>query len=88
MYAYEPMSDRLVTFVLTGVMIVGYIGLLKWKKSGFYIIVGAQILNWFMSISIGMLKGWYIIVPFISIAILFAILQIKKNGKSCWSQLS
>lgn len=87
MHGYEPMSDRIINFLLTSLLIVGYIGLLKWKKSGFYLIVGLQIISWIISLSFGSLNGLYLFAPFISIAVLFLILQIKKNGKSCWSQL-
>lgn len=87
MYGSEPMSDRFINFFMTGLLIAGYIGLLKWKKFGFYLIAGLQILSWIISLSSGDFNGLYLFAPVISIAVLYLILQIKKNGKSCWSQL-
>lgn len=88
MYGFEPMSDRIINFIMTGLLIAAYISLLKWKKSGFYLIVGLGILRWIITLSFGHFKVLDLFAPFISIAVLYLILQIKKNGKSCWSQLS
>lgn len=84
-------------------IIVCYVLLLNWKKIGFWIIVGTSVVSVVVSVvmmnlmkqdyammGVSILKGTsilqYIVTP-ISILILWAVLQIKKNGISCWKQL-
>ena len=86
-------------------IIVGYAKLLRWKKSGFWLIVEMQILttaiNIFLYASIGKIlisHGWIafntmqmiissIIGVIFGLVVLRAILQIRKEGVSCWEQL-
>lgn len=83
-------------------MIVFYAQLLKWKKSAFWsfviVAVAVAIINVIMMhfvqqdyALIGMsynLNPWMqVIATPLSLLILWAILQIKKDGVSCWSQL-
>lgn len=92
-----------IVAVISGIcMIVSYSKLLKWKKSGFWILVVTAIvtaiINTIMMNCIkqdyallGMSYNWnpivQVIVTPISVFILWAILQIKQDGVSCWRQL-
>ena len=83
-------------------MLVFYSNILHWKKNGFWGIVItaviAAIINMIMMniikqdyLSIGLMLNLNSIIQVVatplSILILWAILQIKKNGVSCWKQL-
>ena len=83
-------------------MIVFYSKILRWKKNGFWgMVITAGITAIFNMIVLYMIQNDYIqigltynINPMISviatpfsILILWAILQIKKNGVSCWENL-
>jgi len=72
------------------VSIVSVVMLLQWKKIGFWIFLGCQVLaavlNATMQISeIAILSA---VGAVLGVAILWGILQIKKDGKSCWEQLN
>ena len=84
--AYEPMSSRFLGTFLSGCTAAGLWLLLKYKKLGFYLLIAAAILTVIININMGYL-GISVVTPIVSIALLFSILQIKKDGKSCWSQL-
>lgn len=83
----EPMIQRVATLVISLCMLGGYILLLNWRKEGFGILVGAQIISAVTFILDGqsILGLFQAIVP---IVVLYLILQIPKNGRTCWSQLS
>ncbi len=74
---------------------VGYMKLLSWRKSGFYIIVVATLIEcgimavcYSQNPYIGYVNYNLILgLPIAKCVILWAILQISKNGYSCWSQL-
>lgn len=83
-------------------MIISYAKLLKWKKSGFWILVITAIITAVINAImmncikqdyalLGMSYNWnpiiQIVVTPISVFILWAILQIKQDGVSCWSNL-
>lgn len=83
-------------------LIVGYSLILKWKKSGFWLAVVVAVIVAVVNVimfnlikndylSIGLLLDFNPIVQLIatpiSLIILWAVLQIKKNGVSCWKQL-
>ena len=75
-----------VSVLLTGIGVYAYIMLLKWHKNGFFLACGLSI--------IGGLVGYFMIGDifsllgaFIGPVILFAILQIQKNGVSAWNHL-
>lgn len=82
-------------------MIVGYAKLLKWKKSGFWFLVGTRVLSTIICTALYLYINKTIIVltnvplmvktsvvgAVFGLGILFAILQIRKNGVSCWKQL-
>lgn len=92
-----------VVAAISGIfMIVGYAKLLKWKKSGFWLLVitaiVTAILNAIMMNCIeqdyallNMTYNWNPLVQVIaipaSVFVLWAILQIKRDGVSCWKNL-
>ena len=79
--------------VLSMVNIASASLLLKWKKFGYWMFVGSAAACFAIMISFGVLGGVTISVvgsmvgAFIGPTILWAILQIKKNGARCWKQL-
>jgi len=96
---------QVIAVIHSFVSIYGCVLLLKWNRSGFYIILSLQPI-----VSLVQAYGFYlvqqeylqlglsvypmaaiaatIIMTIISIAILFGILQLRKNGVSYWSQLN
>ena len=57
--------------------------LLSWKKIGFVVILVSSICNGL----IALFTSGSFPVGIIGLVILWMILQLKKNGKSCWEQL-
>ena len=64
----------------------GYIMLLKWDKTGFYILSLACVFSMVMNI---LISGFTlsIFTPIISVAILYFILHIKKDGIEYWDAM-
>lgn len=90
------------TVIASVLLIVAYSQLLNWNKRGFYIFLVVTVLNAVVSpllmkgISAVYMKyllvlnvnaTLLIVSPLVSALILWAILQIKKDGVSCWKQL-
>jgi hypothetical protein len=68
---------------------VAYIFLLSWKKAGFWLLVAVTISNNFLSVAImGMNFILALFFSAISIAILWGILHIRKNGYTAWDHLN
>lgn len=86
-----PLGSLLLV-ILTPVMdIVGSVLLLNWKKFGFWLRVISSV--YFIVVILFSFKSFsesldYIIMAVISPIILLAILQIQKDGISCWKQLA
>ncbi len=82
----------MVEVIVVSIMgIIAYSLLFAWEKKGFYIFVIAKLIDSivasiFFSTGISSIIVVWLISIF-SIVFLRAILQIKKNGVSCWSQL-
>ena len=60
--------------------------LFKWKKIGFWGFTGTSIIALIINLNIGLGIGQSLL-GLISIAILFGILQIKRDGVSAWKNL-
>jgi hypothetical protein len=60
--------------------------LLKWKKWGFYGFIGSSVVTIIINLQIG-LEPVQAISGLIGVAILYAILQIKRDGITAWSQM-
>lgn len=86
-------AEGIVQTVLCIINIYGAYLLLKWKKKGFTIFeITIGILLIMQCFYAGLMHEWgFIVTPvigsLIAIGILYGILQIRKNGVSCWSQL-
>lgn len=86
--AYDPMYTRIYGFVSSAILFYGYLSLMRWKKSGFYILTLMAGVSLIVNLVSGNPLSFSTFSPIVSIMILYAVLQIKKNGKSCWEQLS
>ncbi len=86
--AYDPMSSRIYGFASSFILVAGYFSLLKWKKFGFYVLAAMAVLSLGINLVTGTNADLGTFGPIVSLMILFAVLQLKKNGKSCWEQLS
>lgn len=86
--AYDPMYTRIYGFVSSAILFYGYLSLLRWNKSGFYILILMAGISQIMNLVAGGALSFSTFFPFFSALILYAVLQIRKNGKSCWEQLS
>lgn len=86
--ADDPMYTRIYGFVSSAIFFLGYLFLMRWNKSGFYILIGMAGVSQIMNLFAGETISFYTFYPTISAIILCAVLQIRKNGKSCWNQLS
>lgn len=86
--AYDPMYTRVYGFVASAILVLGYLLLMRWKKSGFYVLIGMAAVTLMMNLFSGETISFATFFPIISALILYAVLQIRKNGISCWEQLS
>lgn len=73
--------------VLCIVNILGAILLMRWNKTGFYILSASAVLSIAVNLIILGSDALELIGSVVAILIWWAILQAKKNGKSAWSQL-
>lgn len=77
----------LMAFYASLVMFGGYHALLIWQKKGFWFLLWVRVAVFVMLMSYCdpiLLFS----LTFLPLIVLFLILQITKDGKSCWSQLS
>jgi hypothetical protein len=94
--------QMLVVIVSTVFIMIFYAKLLSWKKWGFWgyaitsvvttaamIVMSSYITKAFSKIEVDVPNNNFIQIVWTlaTIALLYAILQIKKNGVSCWEQL-
>ena len=86
--AFDPMWLRIAGTILSGCTAVSFWMLLKYKKSGFRLLTVTAILTFLININVAMVNGPKDLAPLILLALVYAVLQIRKDGKSCWSQLS
>ena len=86
--------------IVTISIAIGCIFLLRWKKIGFWLYAGISIIPIFSSVAmaqkmmeiVGEQAPWWnrlstIAWSIISIAIMWGVLHIRKNGKTTWEQL-
>lgn len=92
------MGSQFVSIVAYIINIVGSVMLLDWKKIGFWLFGGVCVISLVMNIinlqqyqQLGLSTGMAILIAILGsvlgFVVLWAILQIKKDGVSCWSQL-
>lgn len=82
----EPLSARIITFICSLLITIGYIMLYCWLKSGFYLLLCLGVVESICFILCGMTIKVFFVTLF-PLLILFLVLQCKKNGKSCWGLL-
>ena len=79
-------------FLCAGNLLANYL-MLKWKKKGFYLRILTALIGVIMSFIVCGISQQFgrailgLICTIIGIAILYAILNIRKNGKSCYGQM-
>ena len=96
LFAGEIITDNLAGDVSAGIIIIlGLVGivnvicavmLFQWKKWGFWGFIGTSIVALMINLSIGLGIGQSV-AGLIGIAILYGILQIKKDNVSTWENL-
>lgn len=82
----EPTWLRLVWVAVSVATVLGYTLLIKWKRTGFYILAGIAFIN----VGVNLItSGIFISVisPVISLVVLYGILQIKKDGIEYWEAM-
>lgn len=85
--AYDPMYSRIYGSVSSAILFYGYLSLMRWNKSGFFILILMACVSQIMNLLAGEPLSFSTFSPIYSAMILYAVLQIRKNGKSCWEQL-
>jgi hypothetical protein len=65
---------------------VGSVLLLIWKKIGFWIFIGISIASLILNNIIG-IPIRTTLIGLLGVVIMWAVLQIRKNGKTTWEQL-
>lgn len=82
--------------VIGGLCIVGGAGiimLLKWKKAGYWTIIGTSVINTLIMLLFAVKGGvseavvWSIIGAIVIPLVLYGVLQLRMEDKSCWGQL-
>lgn len=86
--AYDPMWTRIYGFVSSAILVYGYVLLLRWRRPGFFVLALMAGVNLVMNLSTGGDLSLITFSPLFGILILYAVLQIRKNGKSCWKELT
>jgi len=81
-----PTSMILSLGILGVVNVISAVMLLNWRKIGFWAFIVTGLASMGINISIGLGVGQSIVGLF-GIAVLFGILQIKKDEKSTWENL-
>lgn len=72
--------------ILCSINVICAVMLLTWKKIGFYGFVITTVLAFILNLYIG-ISPVRSIIGLLSFAVLYAILQIKRDGISAWSNL-
>jgi hypothetical protein len=66
---------------------IAVIMILCWKKTGFWILFGAHIVSSFLTYDNGSSSIGQIAFGFISIAIVYGVLHLRRNNKTTWEQM-
>ncbi|MDE7135949.1 MAG: hypothetical protein K2N91_04905, partial [Muribaculaceae bacterium] len=81
-----PLSSRIITFVSSLLLTIGYVMLLCWLKPGFYLLVCVRIVE-FISLLLYGMAFKIAIITLAPLLILYLVLQCTKNGKTYWELL-
>ena len=81
-----PLYSKLSLIVLFASNVVAAVGMLQWKKWGFWLAMGngmlIAVIHWHLNVG---LPG--IIMGLLGLGIIVLLLRIKKKGVTAWSQL-
>lgn len=82
----EPVWLKLAWIIGSGLNVLGFVVLLKWNKTGFYLLSGICVLNIVMSIiAYGIdFSAFQSVIPLV---ILYAVLNIKKDALTYWEAM-
>ena len=88
----SELLDASIWYVLASgiILVLGIIAdilMLRWKKSGFFIFIGINILQPILSTIMMEFDIFTIIFSLVAIVIRWGVLNIRKNGKTVWEQL-
>lgn len=90
-YTLNNLADYCYSLsAIYGVLMLGYILLLNWKKAGFWLIALVQVVDVILAVGVFEIveeEPTFLISPITSIIILALILQIKKNDISYWKAM-
>lgn len=81
--AAVPMS--IVTGCLSVIDVVAIAMMLAWKKIGFFLYCVIGIVCCIITLQMGNIQ--FAIYGFVGIIVYYLVLQIKKDGKSCWENM-
>lgn len=82
----EPISSRIITFICSFFLTIGYILLLCWLKSGFYLLIGVGVFESIYFALFGMTIK-VVLTVLAPLLVLYLVLQCTKNGKTYWALL-
>lgn len=83
----EPLLYRIIIFIISLLITVGYIMILCWLKAGFYLLVSIGIIGSFYLALGGVAIEVILFSNIAPLLILYLVLQCTKNGKKCWELL-
>jgi len=86
---YDTISPTMLLLltVLSVINVICAVMLLQWKKVGFFGFVGTSIVAFIINLSLGM-DTLQALFGLVGIAVLYAVLQIKKDEIKTWDNLA
>lgn len=88
----EPLWLRFTWLISTIVILVGFIMLLSWRKTGFYVLLASQVIGMvILLIETELFDSattlTTIVSTIIGVLILYGVLQLKSDGVSYWDAM-
>ena len=83
----EPLSYRIIMFIFSLLITVGYIMLICWLKAGFYLLVILGVVESICFALFGVPIVFVLLYVIAPLLILYLVLQCTKNGKKYWELL-
>lgn len=85
--AHDPMSSRIYGFVSSAILFYAFWSLIHWQKRGLYVAILMAVINMVVGFITSDSLSLSMFMPILSVMVLYAVLLIKKDGKSCWKQM-
>lgn len=85
--AYDPMYTRIYGFASSAILFFGYLILLRWKKMGFYILIGMAGINQIINFVAGAPISLSTFFPIISAIILRSVANQQRRRNMLGSAL-